>query len=113
AEFLLLEGALPEQVDRVIMEFGLPMGPFAMGDMSGLDVFGFIREHQKKTLPAEYKLPPFIELLNEKGRVGLKSGAGYYKYEEGSRKPVPDPEVQAMIEAESEKRGITRREISD
>jgi 3-hydroxyacyl-CoA dehydrogenase len=113
AEFLLLEGALPEQVERVITEFGLPMGPFAMGDMSGNDVMWYIRKRQREELPAEYKLPNLLDKIAEQGRYGQKAGKGWFKYEDGSRKPIPDPEIQAMIEAESKAQGIQRREIPD
>ncbi len=104
AEMLLLEGALPWDVDAAVLAFGFPMGPFAMGDLAGLDVGWRIRKARGVT--AEIS-----DTLCEAGRFGQKTGAGYYRYEKGSRTPMPDPEVEKIILAASEKRGITRRPI--
>ncbi|MGC8523970.1 MAG: 3-hydroxyacyl-CoA dehydrogenase NAD-binding domain-containing protein [Acidibrevibacterium sp.] len=104
AEMLLLEGALPWDVDAAVLAFGFPMGPFAMGDLAGLDVGWRIRKARGVT--AEIS-----DTLCEAGRFGQKTGAGYYRYEKGSRTPMPDPEVEKIILAASEKRGITRRRI--
>ncbi len=104
AEMLLLEGALPWDVDAAVLAFGFPMGPFAMGDLAGLDVGWRIRKARGVT--AEIS-----DTLCEAGRFGQKTGAGYYRYEKGSRTPMPDPEVEKIILAASEKRGITRRSI--
>ncbi len=105
-ERLLLEGALPQQVDAVVLNFGFPMGPFAMGDLAGLDVGWRIRKHRGVTAPIS-------DVLCEQGRFGQKTGRGYYIYENGSRTPTPDPEVAALIEATAARLGITRRAISD
>ncbi len=104
-EDLLLEGASPEQVDKVFTDFGWPMGPFAMGDLAGLDIGWRTRKSLGKTAA-------IADALCEQGRFGQKTGKGYYIYESGSRKPVPDPEVAALIEAKAHERGISRREIS-
>ncbi len=105
AERLILEGALPQEVDQAVTEFGFPMGPFAMGDLAGIDVGWRVR--QGTGGKAEIS-----DALYEMGRYGQKTGRGYYIYEEGSRVPRPDPEVDAMIVAASQRLGIERRAIS-
>jgi 3-hydroxyacyl-CoA dehydrogenase len=105
AERLLLEGALPQDVDAVVTEFGFPMGPFAMGDLAGLDVGMRIR--RQRGARAE-----IADTLCEMGRYGQKTGAGFYRYEKGSRAPLADPEVQKIIEAASARLGVERRAIS-
>jgi 3-hydroxyacyl-CoA dehydrogenase len=105
SERLILEGALPQQVDRVLYDFGFPMGPFAMGDLAGLDVGWRIRKGRgEKALVADR--------LCELGRFGQKTGAGYYRYE-GDRTPRPDPDVEKIIVDVSTELGITRRPIAD
>ena len=105
AERLILEGALPQQVDRVLFDFGFPMGPFAMGDLAGLDVGWRIRKGRgERALVADR--------LCELGRFGQKTGAGFYRYE-GDRTPRPDPDVEKIISDVSTAQGITRRPISD
>ncbi|MGO3934066.1 3-hydroxyacyl-CoA dehydrogenase NAD-binding domain-containing protein [Rhodopseudomonas pseudopalustris] len=106
AEKLLFEGALPQQVDAVVTKFGMPMGPFAMGDLAGLDI-GW-RSRQDRGIKSE-----IADALCEAGRFGQKTGKGYYAYEAGSRAPLPDPEVEALINDTLAKLGLKRREISD
>ncbi len=106
AQRLLLEGALPQQVDKVLFDFGFPMGPFAMGDLAGLDVGWRIRQ-------ARGMKDPIADPLCDAGRFGQKTGAGYYLYEGGSRFPTPDPEVDRIIGEASKAAGIERREIPD
>ena len=115
AGLLMLEGARPEQIDRVIYEFGLPMGPVAMGDLAGIDVGAKVREERRKagTLPADPRFGLVADKLVAMGRCGQKTGAGYYRYEPGNRAPIPDPEVQELIQREAERLGIEQREISD
>ncbi len=103
---LLYEGALPQQIDAVVTKFGLPMGPFAMGDLAGLDI-GW-RSRQDRGIKS-----PIGDALYEAGRHGQKTGKGYYKYEAGSRSPLPDPEVEKLIEETLAKMGKKRREVSD
>jgi 3-hydroxyacyl-CoA dehydrogenase len=110
ASFLLEEGATPWQVDKAIRNFGFPMGPFAMSDLSGIDVFYKIRQEAKDP---GYRQSDIGIKLYELGRYGQKTGKGYFIYEAGSRKPTRDPEVEALIEEESKRLGITRRTISD
>ena len=111
AQDMILEGALPQNVDGALYEFGLAMGPFAMGDLAGLDVGWRIRKRRMAERRLNRSDDPVADALCEKGRYGQKTGAGWYKYEAGARTPVPDPEVEAMIVAESERRGIARRGI--
>ena len=104
AEKLLLEGALPQQVDAVVTKFGFPMGPYAMGDLAGLDVGWRIRQGRGATAPIS-------DALCEAGRFGQKTGAGYYKYE--GRTPAPDPEVERIIAEQQRKVGVNPRTIGD
>ena len=106
AERLILEGALPQQVDKVLYDFGFPMGPFAMGDLAGLDVGWRIRKGRgERALIADR--------LCELGRFGQKTGAGYYRYEGGDRTPIPDPDVEKIILEVSREQSVQRRPISD
>jgi 3-hydroxyacyl-CoA dehydrogenase len=113
AQFLLEEGAKVEQVDKVLYDFGMAMGPHAVGDLAGLDVSWRIRKEFKHTEPKDERQPLVADLLCEQGRYGQKTGAGWYKYEAGNRQPIPDAGVQALIEEQAAKAGIKRREISD
>ena len=115
AGLLMLEGARPEQIDRVLYEFGMPMGPIAMGDLAGIDVGAKVREERRLsgTLPADERFGLIADQLVAMGRCGQKTSAGVYLYEAGSRTPVPDPEVQALIQREADRLGIEQREISD
>ncbi len=113
ANFLLEEGALPEQVDRVIHEFGFPMGPFAVGDLAGLDVGWRIRQRRAKMRPAGERYSPIADRICETGRFGQKTGAGWYRYQDGSRKPVADPEIEKLIIGVSDDLGIERRQVTD
>ena len=113
AEFLLEEGALPDQVDKVFYDFGFPMGPFAMGDLAGLDVGYMVRQHRRKTMPSNDRYSYIGDRIVESGRHGQKTQKGWYLYEEGSRKPIPDPEIEELIVGISKELGIERRAISD
>ena len=113
AQFLIEEGAFPEQVDRVIYEFGFPMGPFGLGDLAGLDVGWRVRQHREPMRPKDLRYSAIADSLYEMGRYGQKTRGGWYRYEEGSRTPIPDAEVADLIVSTSEALGIERREISD
>lgn len=113
AGFLLEEGALPQQVDRVLEQFGFAMGPFRVGDLAGLDIGWAIRKRQAATRDPAERYTKIGDLICERGRFGQKTGAGYYKYEPGNRKPIPDPEIEALIVQASKDGGFTRRDISD
>jgi 3-hydroxyacyl-CoA dehydrogenase len=101
AERLLLEGALPQDVDGALTGFGFPMGPFAMSDLAGLDVSWRMRKAQGLTAP-------IADQLCERGRYGQKTARGFYLYEPGSRTPKSDPEVEQLIVDTAAQRGIVR-----
>ncbi len=103
ANKLIIEGAMPWDVDRVLYEFGLPMGPFAMADLAGLDL-GWVKERSSSST--------IRELLCEMDRRGQKNGKGFYDYDE-TRKATPSPEVEKVILEFSKKQGVERRTISD
>ena len=113
ADFLLEEGALPQQIDTVIYDFGMPMGPYAMSDLAGLDVGWRIRKGQAATRPAHLRYSTIADRVCELGRFGQKTGAGWHRYEPGSRTPNPDPEIEQLIASISLEQRITRREITD
>ena len=108
---LVNEGASPQQVDKVLTDLGFPMGQFAMSDLAGIDVGYRIREERRKA--GEDVAPSWMDKLAEQGRLGQKTQAGVYKYEEGSRKPVVDPEVDELIAEFRREQGIQPRDISD
>lgn len=112
ALFLLQEGATPHQIDRVLTEFGFPVGPLALADMAGLDVLAATRRARAATMSKREREADIIERLVVAGRLGQKSGAGYYAYGEG-RKPQPDPEVETLLAAHRAERGVGARTISD
>lgn len=113
AEFLLEEGATPEQVDAALCNFGLAMGPNSMRDLAGLDIGWSIRQRQRATLPSNYPLPGVLDKLYEAGMLGQKTGKGFYCYASGSRRPEPNPELLPLLEAVSREKGIERRTLSD
>jgi len=104
-EALLLEGATPHEVDKAFTDFGWPMGPFQMGDLAGLDISWRNRKARGQTAV-------IADTLCEQGHFGQKTGSGWYRYETGSREPVADPEVQALIRAKAAELGIAQREIA-
>lgn len=103
---LLLEGATPAQIDAVLTRFGFRMGPCAMGDMAGLDISWRMRA-------ATGRRAPVADALCEAGRLGQKTGAGYYVYPRGERKGEEDPDVLWLIEQASAREGVTRRSLDD
>ena len=110
ANMLLLEGALPHQIDQALESFGLNMGPFRMMDLVGLDLGWRARKLGGKESPLHAKIG---DELCEQNRFGQKNGAGYYNYSEGSRAPNPAPENESVYEKISNENGFTRRDISD
>jgi len=104
AERALLDGALPQDVDAAMTKFGFPMGPLAAADLAGLDISWGMRKAQG--LRAE-----IADSLCEAGRYGQKTGKGFYRYAEGARTPLPDPEVEQLIVAASARRGLAQRPI--
>jgi len=112
AYFLLDEGASPEQVDGALQRWGMAMGPFTMYDMAGNDIGWEIRKRRYKERP-DFVYSRLPDRVCELGRFGQKTGKGFYKYEPGSRRPLPDPEVQDIIEKYRSEIGVKARQISD
>jgi 3-hydroxyacyl-CoA dehydrogenase len=106
AERLLQQGAFPPQVDAALTNLGFPMGPLTTNDMSGLDIGYSIRKRRGTPFP-------IADAIVESGRLGQKTGQGYYRYEAGDRTPRPNPETEALIIATSKRLGITRRDIPE
>jgi 3-hydroxyacyl-CoA dehydrogenase len=106
ANRLLYSGATPRQVDGVLTKFGMPMGHFAMVDLAGLDIGWRSRQDRGEK-------SPIVDRLCEEGRLGLKTGKGYFKYEPGSRSPSPDEAVERLIEQTTSALGLKRRAIDD
>jgi 3-hydroxyacyl-CoA dehydrogenase len=104
AERVLLAGALPQEVDAAMVDFGFPMGPFAASDLAGLDIGWRMR----KAIGARAEI---ADALCERRRFGCKTDRGFYRYQSGSREPLPDPEVAEVIAEASRRLGIARRAI--
>ncbi|MBN3756433.1 fatty-acid oxidation protein subunit alpha [Paraburkholderia sp. Tr-20389] len=112
AMLLLEEGARPDRIDRVMKAFGYPMGPFAVSDLSGLDVSYDTRKRRAAADPTYRKLH-VPDRMVELGRKGQKNGTGWYRYNPGDRKPIVDPEVDAIIAGVARELGVEQREFSD
>ncbi len=112
AQFLVEEGAKPQEVDGALYKFGMAMGPLAVGDLAGLDVGWRIRKEFKHLEKPGLRYAKVADELCERGRYGQKTGAGWYKYDE-NRKAIPDPEVDALIEEIAAAQGIKRRTITE
>lgn len=110
--FMLEEGALPWQIDKVIYNFGFPMGPYQMGDMAGLDIGWRNRKAKFSTLSDREKKNTILDKICEMGHFGQKTGSGFYKYDE-KRNATPDPMIEELIINHSKDVGITRRTITD
>ncbi len=111
-EFMLEDGAWPEEVDAALEAFGFAMGPFTVADLSGLDIAWRMRKAQAATRDPRERYVAILDHLCEKGRLGRKTGAGYYSYADGKRSPTTDDVVRAVITQASAARGITRRTLS-
>ncbi|HEX6689874.1 MAG TPA: 3-hydroxyacyl-CoA dehydrogenase NAD-binding domain-containing protein, partial [Burkholderiales bacterium] len=110
--FLADEGASPQQVDAALSKFGMAMGPFTMYDMAGNDIGWEIRKRRYGERP-DFVYSKIADRICEQGRFGQKTGKGFYKYEAGNRKPIPDPEVDAIFDAYRKEIGVKKRNISD
>ncbi len=106
------EGALPEQVDKVMVDFGYPIGPFATADLSGLDIGYDSRQRRAAQIP-NYRKMPIADAIVEAGRLGQKTGAGWFRYEKGDRTPHPDPEVARIIKEKAAEMGVEQRSFTD
>jgi len=116
AYLLLEEGASVPQIDRVLTDFGLPVGPFGMQDIAGIDVGARIRQYLKSIGKSRAEGPQSAipDRLFEMGRYGQKTGAGWYKYDApGSRNRTPDPLIEQLAEEVASRRGIMRRPVMD
>jgi len=111
-QFLVEEGATPVRVDRVLTDFGLAMGMFAVDDMAGLDVGARVKQALGHFADPSERRPLVHERLVAMGRLGQKRGAGWYRYDE-PRTPTPDPEVETLIRSLADDAGIERRAIAD
>ena len=109
---MIEEGALPEQIDKVMEEFGYPVGPFKVNDMSGLDVSYDTRKRRAAANP-QYRGLPITDAIVEAGRLGQKSGAGWYRYEKGDRTPHSDPVLHTLIKETAAKLGIQQRTFTN
>jgi 3-hydroxyacyl-CoA dehydrogenase len=110
AHDLIMAGALPQQIDAALQEFGMAMGPFRVGDLAGLDIGWALRKRRAAEFP-DRDFSNVADALCEAGRFGQKTGAGWYRYEAGSRTPIPDPKVTAIIEQYRRQKGITPRAV--
>jgi 3-hydroxyacyl-CoA dehydrogenase len=108
-EYMLEDGALPHEIDAAMEDFGLPMGPFAVFDLAGLDIAWARRKRQAATRDPAERYVGVADTLCELGRFGIKTGAGWYVYEQGKRRP--DAGVAVIIEAEARRKGIARRPV--
>jgi 3-hydroxyacyl-CoA dehydrogenase len=111
AHDLIMAGALPQEVDAALQEFGMAMGPFRVGDLAGLDIGWALRKRRSAEFP-DRDFSTVADDLCEAGRFGQKTGAGWYRYEPGSRNPIPDPKVTAIIEQYRAQKGIAPRKVS-
>ncbi len=112
-QFLVEEGATVEQVDAVLTGFGMAMGPFAVSDLAGLDVGWRIRKEYAHLVPQGQRVPLVADRLCEQGRFGQKTRAGWYRYAEGSRMPLSDPEVERLIKDRAAEADIPQRRVTD
>jgi 3-hydroxyacyl-CoA dehydrogenase len=110
--FLLDEGASPQQIDGALAKWGMAMGPFTMYDMAGNDIGWEIRKRRAKERP-DFVYGKFADRIAEKGWFGQKTGRGWYRYEPGNRKPIPDREVEDMLAQYRKEMGYQPRQISD
>lgn len=112
AHFLLEEGASPADVDKTLEAFGMAMGPCRMGDLAGMDISWAFRKRLAPTRPKNLRYCHIADRICESGRYGQKSGSGFYRYEAGSRTPLPEPLTEQIILDCARESGITRRTIS-
>lgn len=112
AQFLLEDGATPQQVDRVLTAFGFPIGPFALADLAGMDIMAAARAARVARMSPREQQCNIVDRLVAAGRLGQKSGAGYYVYDE-NRKASHDPLVDELLDAHRKERGFIARTITD
>ena len=113
ADHMVLDGASPYAIDRALTDFGFAMGPYAVADLAGLDIGHATRERLRPTKPAAERWGDWPDRLHAMGRLGRKTGRGYYIYDAESPRGRPDPEVEALVAEERAAKGITARALSD
>ncbi|AGH42407.1 3-hydroxyacyl-CoA dehydrogenase NAD-binding domain-containing protein [Paraglaciecola psychrophila] len=113
AQLCLLEGSTPQNIDAVMQKFGMAMGPLAVGDLAGIDIGYKAREGLTDEQKGDVRTYCIADALYEMGRLGQKTGAGYYQYDPETRQRSVDPVVMEVIEAQAKKRGVERKVISD
>jgi 3-hydroxyacyl-CoA dehydrogenase len=113
AQFLVEEGASPEQVDRVMEEFGMAMGPLAVGDLAGLDIGYRVRRESAHLVPEGWRTPKIADRLVERGRLGQKVGRGWYVYPSGGRDRQHDPAIEDILAELARESAQVRRPIAD
>jgi len=113
ADYMMEDGASPYQIDKAVREFGFPMGPFQVVDLAGGDIGWAARKRRAATRDPKARYVQISDRLCERGWFGQKTGRGYYLYPEGARAGTPDPEVEAIIDAERQRAGITPRSFTD
>jgi 3-hydroxyacyl-CoA dehydrogenase len=109
-ELMMLEGARPEAVDRAMQEFGMAMGPNAVGDLAGLDIGYHVRKEWRGK-PDDPRFYRVSDRLAELGRFGQKTGRGFYRYDAPGGERTPDPEVVELIRAEADRLGVAQRAV--
>ncbi|WP_305825330.1 3-hydroxyacyl-CoA dehydrogenase NAD-binding domain-containing protein [Massilia brevitalea] len=113
AQYMMEDGASPWQIDKALRDFGYPMGPFQVSDLAGGDIGWATRKRRAATRNPEARYVQIADRIAERGWFGQKTGRGYYLYPEGARIGTPDPEVDAIIDAERERAGVTPRSFTD
>lgn len=113
ADHMILDGASPYDIDKALVDFGFAMGPFAVGDLSGLDIGYMTRKRLAPHRDPRERVSTYADRLVEDGHKGQKTGMGYYDYSAGNRATVPNPQVMELIEAERAELGITPRDFSE
>lgn len=113
AQLCLLEGATPEQIDRVMEDFGMAMGPIAVSDLAGIDIGYKARQGLTPAQAGPTKAHCVADRLVALGRLGQKTGAGFYRYDDHSRARQSDPLVMGIVEEQARAQGIVRRRLSD
>jgi 3-hydroxyacyl-CoA dehydrogenase len=113
ADHMMEDGASPYQIDRAVREFGFPMGPFQVIDLAGGDIGWAARKRRAATRDPAARYVQIADRLCERGWFGQKTGRGFYLYPDGARSGTPDPEVEAIIDAERQRAGVAPREFSD
>ncbi|CAB1081188.1 Enoyl-CoA hydratase (EC / Delta(3)-cis-delta(2)-trans-enoyl-CoA isomerase (EC / 3-hydroxyacyl-CoA dehydrogenase (EC / 3-hydroxybutyryl-CoA epimerase (EC [Olavius algarvensis Delta 1 endosymbiont] len=113
AQLCMIEGGSPEQIDSVLQTFGMAMGPLAVGDLAGLDIGYKARQGLTDRDKGDLKTYKIADTLVEMGRLGQKSGAGYYQYDPQTRKRTPDPAVMDVIVKVADDLGVSRKEVDD